>query len=114
MNDPNILPADQGRTNFCIDTSVQFFSDGGSGLTRLGSNIRVTQASWDPQNPGTNSDGLPLPGGPTTVTTFIGDYFGLALSSKNAFALFVSNYDFGQNPTNDQQQFVGIVPIPSH
>lgn len=114
MNDPNILPADQGRANFCIDTSVQFFSDGGSGLTRLGSNIRVTQASWDPQNPGTNSDGLPLPGGPTAATTFIGDYFGLALSSENAFALFVSNYDFGQNPTNDQQQFVGIVPIPLH
>ena len=114
MNDPNILPADQGQTNFCIDTSIQFFSDARSGLSKLGSNIRVTRASWDPQNPGTNSDGLPLPGGPTTATTFIGDYFGLGLSSKSAFALFVSNYNFGENTDNDQQQFLGIVPIPSN
>ncbi len=113
-NDPDILPADAGRTNFCIDTSIQFFSDGATGLQPLGTNTRVTATSWDPQNPGTNSDGLPHPGGPNGGTTFIGDYFGLTLTDKNAFPLFVSTANLGQNPTNDQQQFVGIVSIPSH
>jgi len=112
-NDPNILPADQGRANFCINTSIQFFRDAPSGLQPIGSNVRVTQATWDPQNPGTNSDGLPHPGGPNGGLTFIGDYFGLSLSSQNAFVLFASNYNLGQNPANDQEQFVGIVPIPS-
>jgi hypothetical protein len=112
--DPNILAADQGRTNFCINASIQFFSDGPGGLQKVGSNTRITQATWDPQNPGTNSDGLPHPGGPNSAATFIGDYFGLTLSNQNAFALFVSNYNLGQNPSNDQQQFLGTVPIPSH
>ncbi len=112
-SDPNILTADQGRTNFCINTSIQFFSDGSGGLQRLGSNTRVTQATWDPQNPGTNSDGLPHPGGPNSSLTFIGDYFGLSLSNQSAFVLFVSNYNLGANPANDQQQFAASVPIPS-
>jgi hypothetical protein len=112
--DSNILPADAGRANFCINTSIQFYSDGASGLQALGSNVRVTQATWDPQNPGTNSDGLPHPGGPTSGTTFIGDYFGLALTDSTAYALFVSTYNLGQNPFNDQQQFVGIVSVPTH
>jgi hypothetical protein len=111
--DLSILFADQGRTNFCINTSIQFFSDGPSGLAKLGSNIRVTQATWDAQNPGTNSDGLPHPGGPNSSVTFIGDYFGLTLSNQNAFVLFTSNYNLGQNPFNDQQQFAATVPIPS-
>lgn len=109
--DPNILPEDQGRSNFCIDTSIQFFSDGDRGLRPLGSNVRVTRHSWDPQNPG--SMGLPRPGGPNGGTTFIGDYFGLALTDRSAYPLFVSNYNEGQNPTNDQQQFLAIVPVPS-
>ncbi len=113
-NDPDILPADAGRTNFCVNTSIQFFSDGVTGLQPLGTNIRVTAATWDPQNPGTNSDGLPHPGGPNGALTFIGDYFGLTLTDKTAYPLFVSTANLGQNPTNDQQQFLGIVSIPSH
>ena len=113
IGDLNILLADQGRANFCIDTSIQFFSDGSGGLQPRGSNIRVTQATWDPQNPGTTTGQLAHPGGPNSGLTFIGDYFGLALSKQNAFVLFLSNYNLGANPTNDEQQFVGIVPIPS-
>ncbi len=113
VKDPNILPADLGRHNFCIDTSIQFFRDSPDGLQPLGSNIRVTKATWDPQNPGKTTGQLPRPGGPTGISTFIGDYFGLALTDKNAYALFVSNHNEGLNPANDQQQFLGIVPIPS-
>ncbi len=111
--DANILPQDQGRTNFCINASVQFFSNGSGGLQPLGSNIRVSQASWDPQNPGTTTGQLAHPGGPNSSLTFIGDYFGLALSNQNANLLFLSNYNLGKNPNNDEQQFLGIVPIPT-
>jgi hypothetical protein len=111
--DLNIPTADQGRSNFCPDTSIQFFSDGPSGLQALGSNIRVTKHTWDPQNPGTTTGQLPHPGGPNSITTFIGDYFGLALTDTNAYPLFVSNYNEGQNLANDQQQFLAIVPVPS-
>lgn len=113
MSDSNILLADRGRANFCINTSIQFFSDAASGVQPLGSNLRVTKATWDPQNPGTTTRQLPRPGGPTGSLTFIGDYFGLALTNQNALVFFVSNYNLGQNPSNDQQQFLGIVPIPS-
>jgi hypothetical protein len=110
-NDPNILPADQGHTNLCIDTTVQFYKDTSTGLLPVGSNIRVSKATWDPQNPG--SAGLPKPTGPTTTTTFIGDYFGLALTNSSAYVSSVSTYNFGNNPSNNQEQIINSVPIPS-
>lgn len=33
-NDPSILSADIGKTNFCIDVSIQPYKDGGSGAAR--------------------------------------------------------------------------------
>src|SRR6266571_3324928 len=113
VNDGNILPGDAGRTNFCINTTIQFYVDGPQGVQAEGSNIRVSTAAWDPQNPGSTTGQLPTPFGPTTSLTFIGDYFGLALSNTTAYVLSVSNHDSGQNPSHDQQQFLGIVPIPS-
>jgi hypothetical protein len=111
--DPAILKADWGRTNFCIDTSVQFYSDGAQGLQRIGDNIRVSTATWDPQNPGKTTSQLPRPFGPTSGLTFIGDYFGLALTNTNAYVLSVSNADIDhQNPSHDQQEILGIVPLP--
>jgi hypothetical protein len=112
VNDGNILPSDAGRTNFCINATIQFYADGSQGLQAEGSNVRVSTATWDPQNPGSTTGQLPTPFGPTTSLTFIGDYFGLALSDTTAYVLSVSNHDSGQNPSHDQQQFLGIVPIP--
>jgi hypothetical protein len=112
LGDANILPGDRGRANFCINTSIQFYKDGPRGLEELGSNIRVSHATWDPQNPGSTTHQLPRPGGPKGTGTFIGDYFGLALADGKAYVLFASNYDQGRNPSNDQQQFLGIVSIP--
>ncbi len=109
--DPSILPADQGATNFCINTTVQFYNDTGTGLTPLGENIRVSKATWDPQDPG--SAGLPHPTGPNSSTTFIGDYFGLALSNTAAYVSSVSTYNFGHNPSNNQEQIINSVPIPA-
>jgi len=111
-NDPNILPADAGRTNFCINTSIQFYKDDSKGVQPLGSNVRVSQNTWDPQNPGSTTRQLPRPGGPNGNETFIGDYFGLALTRANALVLFASNYNLGQNSANNQEQFLGIVSIP--
>ena len=111
--DPGILTADMGKTNFCINTTVQFYSDGAQGLLPIDQNIRVSTATWDPQNPGTNTNQLPRPFGPTSGLTFIGDYFGLALTNTKAYVLSVSNADIDQqNLSHDQQEILGIVPFP--
>ena len=41
-NDPSVLPADVGRTNFCIDTSLQAYKDSGSGAVPVGANVRIS------------------------------------------------------------------------
>ena len=111
--DPGILTADVGKKNFCINTTIQFYSDGAQGLQRIRDNIRVSTATWDPQNPGTTTNQLPRPFGPTSGLTFIGDYFGLALTNTDAYVLSVSNADIDhQNPSHDQQEMLGIVPLP--
>jgi hypothetical protein len=74
-----------GLPDRCIDVTIQFYDPYGG---PRGSNRRVTQESWDPnQNPAT-------PGGLGASTTFIGDYFGGAMTTtrKGTFAhlLFVS------------------------
>jgi hypothetical protein len=97
-NDPSVLPADVGRTNFCIDVSLQAFKDSGNGAVRVGKNVRISQFTWDPEQPRQKIDGIdqyacaghddPCPLG----TGFIGDYFGLAISAKNIYTLFVSTH----------------------
>jgi hypothetical protein len=77
--------ANIGLTNRCVDVTIQFFNADGR---KLGPNRRVTQDSWDPNvNPA-------FPGGEGSTTTFIGDYFGGAMTTttKGTFAhlLFVS------------------------
>ena len=39
-DDASVLPADVGRTNFCIDTSLQAYKDSGSGAVAVGANVR--------------------------------------------------------------------------
>jgi hypothetical protein len=105
------LSADVGKANTCIDQSIQFFKDTGTGLQRVGSNVRMSPASWDPNNPGSMGLPTPTPGG---TTTFIGDYFGLALTNTTADTLSPSTSNFsGKNPNHDQQQIFASVPIPA-
>lgn len=121
-SDTSILAADQGRTNFCINTSLQAYKDSGAGALPIGSNVRISQYAWDPEQPGQHVGALsqypcaahqdPCPNG----SGFIGDYFGLAVSGSNIYALFVSTHypssvsaDEG-GPVYYQQQVLATVP----
>jgi hypothetical protein len=96
----NILPADVGETNFCINTSVQFYD---ASLTPIGHNVRATLSTWDPQQqPVTDDYG----------EGFIGDYFGLALSGTQTFVLNVSTANLGGNPSHYQQQVLQRLKTP--
>ncbi len=114
----SILPADVGRTNFCIDVSLQAYKDTGSGAAPAGGNARITGFSWDPQQPGQSVGGLSqLPCADADCAVgFIGDYFGLAVSRGNIYALFVSTHypsdvtADGGGPVYYQQQVLATVP----
>jgi hypothetical protein len=119
-NDKSIISQDVGRTNFCINVSVQPYKDSGAGAVAVGSNIRASNATWDPQQPGllVNADGsttdLQKLGGLGQMA-FIGDYFGLAISDGNIYTLSVSTH-YPSNVTADdgstlyyQQQVLGTI-----
>ena len=121
-DDPSVLPADVGRTNFCIDTSLQTYKDSGSGAVPVGANVRISEFTWDPEQPGQHLGGLsqyPCAGARDPCPTgsgFIGDYFGLAISAGNIYALMVSTHypsdvtaDEG-GPIYYQQQVLATVP----
>jgi hypothetical protein len=117
-SDASILPADRGRTNFCIDVSLQAYQDSGNGAVPVGANVRITKFSWDPQQPGQTVGGLSqlVCADADCAVGFIGDYFGLAVSGHNIYALFVSTHypsdvtaDSG-GPVYYQQQVLAAVP----
>ena len=130
-NDASIIAQDQGRSNFCIDVSVQPFKDAGRGAIRIGSNIRASNFTWDPQQPGllvkpdgTTAD-LQTLGGLGQMAcashkdpcrlSFIGDYFGLAVSGRNIYTLSVSTHYPSGVLADDgsmlyyQQQVLGVI-----
>ena len=94
--DPAILPADQGRSNFCIDVSLQAYWDTGTGAAPVGHNVRTSQFTWDPQQPGQVRAGLPqiacashnIP----CRLSFIGDYFAVAISASNVYTFPISTH----------------------
>ena len=109
------IAGDVGALDTCLDLTIQFYDATGS---KLGGNRRVTQESWDPNvNPA-------LPGGLGATTTFIGDYFGGAMTTTKqgtfAHLLFVSTsptLQAGATPGGDltppyQQQVYVTVPAP--
>jgi hypothetical protein len=121
-NDASVLPADVGRANFCVDTSLQAYKDTGTGALPIGTNVRISQFSWDPEQPGQHLGGLsqyPCTGARDPCPTgdgFIGDYFALAISARNVYALMVSTHypsavvaDEG-GPIYYQQQVLATVP----
>ncbi|TMD59153.1 MAG: exo-alpha-sialidase [Chloroflexi bacterium] len=119
--DASVLPQDVGRSNFCIDVTLQAYKDAGSGAVPVGGNVRITNYTWDPMNPDQHVDGIGQMAcaahrDPCTTNAFIGDYFGLAISRGNIYALFVSTHypssitaDEG-GPVYYQQQVLATVP----
>jgi len=131
--DASIIKQDQGRSNFCIDVSVQAYKDTGigAGATPVGANIRASNFTWDPQQPGllVNPDGtttdLQTLGGLGQMAcashndpcrlAFIGDYFGLAISGGNIYTLSVSTHYPSNVKADDgsilyyQQQVLGTI-----
>ena len=130
-SDKSIITQDVGRTNFCIDTTVQPYHDGGTGATAVGPNIRASKYTWDPQQPGllVHSDGsttdLQTLGGYGQMacashndpckTSFIGDYFSIAISGTNVYTFSVStHYPSGVKADDKttlyyQQQVLGTI-----
>jgi hypothetical protein len=96
-DDPAILPEHVGRRNFCIDVSLQAFKDTGSGAVPIGGNVRVSKFTWDPEQPGQTIGGVDQMAcaahtDPCMLRSFIGDYFGLAISQRNVYTLAVSTH----------------------
>ena len=120
-SDRSILPADVGAANTCVDTSLQAYKDSGSGAAPIGGNVRISQYTWDPDQPQQHVGGIgqyPCAGveDPCTSDGFLGDYFGLALSQGNIYALSVSTH-YASNvradeggPVYYQQQVLAKVP----
>jgi hypothetical protein len=115
-----IRPEDVGRTNFCIDTSLQAYLDDGATVQRVGDNVRISQFTWDPEQPDQTIGGVDQMAcashhDPCLVRAFIGDYFGLAMSAGNVYALMVSTRYASdvigdQGPVYYQQQVLATVP----
>ena len=108
-NDPSVRPADVGRQNFCIDVSLQAFKDSDAGAVPVGGNVRVSQFTWDPEQPDQTIGGVDQMAcaahqDPCTIRAFIGDYFGLAISNSNVYTLGVS--------THYQSGVIGDGPAP--
>jgi hypothetical protein len=119
-DDPAILPEHVGRRNFCIDVSLQAFKDRGKGAIRIGGNVRASNFTWDPEQPGQTIDGIDQMAcaahtDPCTQNAFIGDYFGLAISGRNVYTLAVSTHYPSQaiaddgGPVHYQQQILETI-----
>jgi hypothetical protein len=109
-----------GKSNACIDVSVQAYKDNGTSLSPVLTNVRASKDSWDPAEPVQKVGGIgqiacyahrdPCPG------VFIGDYFGLAISNGNVYTLSVSTrYPSsvtadGGGPVYYQQQVLAAIP----
>jgi hypothetical protein len=105
-NDPSVEPAHVGRTNLCIDTTLQVFTDSGQGAAMVGGNVRFSSHTWDPEQPAQTIDGLDQMAcaahqNPCLTRAFIGDYFGLAVSDTAVYGLFVSTH-YPSMVTGDQ------------
>jgi hypothetical protein len=95
-----------GAANYCVNAAMQFY---GATLAPLGSNVRLSPNTWDPQL------SSPHPFGIGNPTGFIGDYFGNVPDPGLGVevATFVSTADDdGANGAFQQQQVVAEVPLP--
>jgi hypothetical protein len=121
-DDPSVLPADVGAANTCIDTSLQAYKESETGLATKATsgNVRVSDFAWDASNPAQHVGGIgqmACAGHDDPCTdSFIGDYFGLAISPANIYTLGVSTHYPSTVAADEggtvyyQQQVLGTVP----
>jgi hypothetical protein len=96
--------APYGRTNFCMNTAVQFYT---ARLQPLGHNVRLSPHTWDPQLSAPHPECL------CTQGTFVGDYFGLDSRGGFTYTASVETYNAaGENPGFHQQQLVSRIKTP--
>ena len=96
--------APYGRTNYCINSAVQFYT---AQLQPLGHNVRLSPHTWDPQLSSPKPDCI------CSAGSFIGDYFGV--DSRGGFTYTASVETFnaaGENPGYHQQQLVSKLKTP--
>ncbi|HEY8791671.1 MAG TPA: sialidase family protein [Gaiellaceae bacterium] len=117
----SVRPQDVGRSNFCIDVSVQPYKDSNSGAVPVGPNLRASQYTWDPMEPAQHVDRIGQMAcashrDPCTTRSFIGDYFGLAISNANIYTFSVSTHYASKVKADEggkvyyQQQILGTIP----
>ena len=93
-----------GRSNYCVNTAIQFYRPD---LTPIGSNIRLSAHTWDPQLSALHPSCI------CSTGTFIGDYFGVESGGGYTYTTSVSTYDdAGENPSFHQQQIVARISTP--
>jgi hypothetical protein len=93
-----------GRTNYCVNTAIQFYSPS---LKPLGHNIRLSPQTWDPQL------SSPHPECICSAGTFLGDYFGIDSRAGFTYTASVETYNAaGENPGYHQQQLVSKLQTP--
>jgi BNR repeat protein len=93
-----------GRSNYCVDTAIQFYT---AGLKPLGHNIRLSPHTWDPQLSSPHPDCICSNG------TFLGDYFGVDSRGGFTYTTSVETYNAaGENPGFHQQQLVAKLRTP--
>jgi hypothetical protein len=93
-----------GRTNYCVNTAIQFYT---AALKPLGHNIRLSPHTWDPQL------STPHPECICTNPSFLGDYFGLDSRGGFTYTTSVETYNAaGENPGFHQQQLVSKLRTP--
>jgi hypothetical protein len=123
-SDASILPQHQGDANTCVAVSVQAYKDAGTaaGAVPVGGNVDISTYVWDPDQPAQKVDGIsqyPCAGHTDPCARgrgFIGDYFGLAISAGNVYALSVTTHYPGEGVAADgggpvyyQQQVLATV-----
>jgi hypothetical protein len=108
MSNPNFPGAPPyGATNYCVNTSIQFYTPTLGLIARHEHNIRLSQHTWDPQ---LNSAFRFCVCSPTAG--FIGDYFGNTTGGSIDYTTSVSTFDDGSNPSHFQQQVVATIAVP--
>lgn len=100
-----------GAMNYCVNSSIQFYTPTLGLIRGSEHNIRLSQHTWDPQL------NEPKPAGFSAQEGFIGDYYGNITGANpagglNDYTTSTSTFNDSSNPGNYQQQVIATVAVP--